>query len=178
MKSSKGIKHFLELNTSSVDQCWTGAKSFTPLTPRQEGVPRQSDPLRSTSTWSSVLADVVSVVDGFLLDVLGRSPLVQIQKGLEQPVQAGLLALFLDPVAQQVVNLVFVGQVVPAFDGVVPDAEVTEEPLVVVHVDFFEEVEALPERLLTCRRRHGTWFRVYWSHHQLQHAYTSKTTVS
>lgn len=95
----------------------------------------------------------MTVVNGVFLDELSRSPLIQVEQHLEEVVQVGLLARLLYPDVQQIVDPVFVGKVFLPFDHVVGDAEVTEESLVIVNVDFFEVVEAFPQRPFACGQR-------------------------
>lgn len=95
----------------------------------------------------------MAVVNRLLLDGLGRSPLVQIQKRFQQVVQGGVPALSLHPDVQQLVDPVLVGEGIFALDHVVVDAEVTEESLLVVELDFLKVLEAFPQRLFTCRER-------------------------
>lgn len=68
-------------------------------------------------------------------------------------VEAGLPARLLDPDVEQLVDLVFVQDALLALDHVVVDAELAEEPLVVVVVHLFEVLEALPQRLFACGHR-------------------------
>lgn len=91
----------------------------------------------------------MAVVNRLLLDGLGRSPLVQIQKRFQQVVQGGVPALSLHPDVQQLVDPVLVGEGIFALDHVVVDAEVTEESLLVVELDFLKVLEAFPQRLFT-----------------------------
>lgn len=123
--------------------------------PEVDGAQVSRGPLtvRGPSFQKSILAEVMTVVNGVLLDVLGRSPLIQIEQRSEQVVQAGVSALFLYPDIQQFVDLVFVGKELFAFDHIVVDAELTEESLVVVDVNFFKIVEAFPQRQFTCEQR-------------------------
>lgn len=94
----------------------------------------------------------MAVLHRLLLDDLRRPPLVQLQQSLQQVVDGGLAARLLHPHAEQLVGPVLVLHVFFALDHVVVQAQTAEETAVVVDVHLLKEVEAPPQRLLTCRQ--------------------------
>lgn len=80
----------------------------------------------------------MAIFHGILHDRLRRSPLVQLKQSFQQIIQASVSSLLLNPNVQQLVDPVFIEKVLSAFDHIVTDPKLTEESLMLVHIQFFK----------------------------------------